>query len=236
MTRSVTSKAFRSGGRLIIACSALAVVAHVAHGQAMGRLQLRVIDSVTGAPVSGAEVRMAATKDTAEWTARVVTDSAGRASVPAVAGEHVLLSARRLGFVASVVRIGPAQKDDSLVVALAPSGLSLAPSVTRAMAANRRLALTGFYERRRIGIGTFLDSAAIANRQPLDLLSLLRPYLKGCTMIYIDGLRMLGLRDVDVMNVTGIEIYAGNVEAPPQFQNPLEGQKRCGSVVIWRRI
>jgi hypothetical protein len=82
----------------------------------------------------------------------------------------------------------------------------------------------------------FLDSAAIADRQPLDLFSLLRPHLEGCTMIFVDGIRMLGRRDVDVREVTRIEVYRGNTDAPPQFHNPTESTGQCGSIVIWRRI
>ena len=71
---------------------------------------------------------------------------------------------------------------------------------------------------------------------PYDLLSLLRPYLHGCTMIFVDGMRLLALRDLKVQNVLAIEIYNSNLQAPPQFANPIESMSRCGSIVIWRRF
>jgi hypothetical protein len=98
------------------------------------------------------------------------------------------------------------------------------------------LEVTGFYERRHIGPGTFLDSAAIAKQKPWDLLSLLRPYLRGCTMIFVDGMRLVALRDVKIEDVLAIEIYKSNEQAPPQFANPIESLNRCGSIVVWRRF
>ena len=67
-------------------------------------------------------------------------------------------------------------------------------------------------------------------------MSLLRPYLRGCTMIFVDGMRLVSLRDVKVEDVLAIEIYKSNEQAPPQFANPIESSSRCGSIVVWRRF
>jgi hypothetical protein len=126
--------------------------------------------------------------------------------------------------------------DTSFVIALSPTAARLAPTVTQADRTTHQLEVLGFYERRHVGPGTFLDSAAIADKKPYDLMSILRPYLHGCTMIYIDGMRLLALRDVKVQDVIAIEIYKSNLQAPPQFANPIESVSRCGSIVIWRRF
>ena len=53
-------------------------------------------------------------------------------------------------------------------------------------------------------------------------------------MIFVDGIRMLPLSAVDPATVVGVEVYASNLEAPPEFHNPIEGATRCGSIVVWR--
>ena len=183
-----------------------------------------------------AEVRLRVTGDTLLPVRQLITGSTGRVDVAVPVDAHTLIVIRRLGYAARAIRVHAARNADTLEIALVPMAAKLGASITSASPTIQQLAVAGFYERRRIGIGTFLDSAVIAERSPLDLFSLLRPYLKGCTMIFIDGLRMLGLRDVDVREVIGIEIFRSNTEAPERFHNPAESAQRCGSIVIWRRI
>jgi len=222
----------RVSAGLIIAWLTLALLPGVGRAQATRKLDVRVIDSLSGAPIDHAEVTVLPAGGSAP--ARGATDSTGHFSVGAPANEQLLITVRRLGFTATTIRIAPGVGDDSLAVVLASAAVSLAPTITHATPADRRLGLNGFYERRRTETGTFFDSAKIANRAALDLMSILKPYIKGCTMIFVDGIRMLGVRDVDVRTVIGIEIYHSNTEAPEQFRNPIESMKRCGCIVIWR--
>jgi len=223
--------------RLLASCLLIVVVARSSDAQAERRLDLHVIDSVTGAPVSRAEVRVLKTlKDTAGWMLRQTTDSAGRAIVLAPPHEQLLMMIRRLGFESSFFPVVTSDSDDVLVVALAPAVVKLDPMVTTATPSSRVLGQVGFYERQRVRPGVFLDSAAIAGRKPLDLVSVIRQYIKGCTMIYIDGQPLLHLRDVDIRQVIGIEVYASNLQAPPQFPNPMDSEHRCNTIVIWRRF
>ena len=98
------------------------------------------------------------------------------------------------------------------------------------------LNVAGFYDRQRTVAGTFLDSAAIAARKPLDLLAILGPYLKNnCAVAYVDGLPLVDVRDVDVRKVIGIEYYASNAQAPAEFRNPSDSEHRCATFVIWQR-
>lgn len=81
----------RPGSRLrrLVLCAALALSSRGAAGQAARKLELHVIDSVSGAPVGHAEVRVLRTlKDTAGWMIRQTADSDdvfGLALAPAAA-------------------------------------------------------------------------------------------------------------------------------------------------------
>lgn len=223
--------------RFLASCFAIALVARSGSAQAERRLDVHVIDSVSGAPVGRAEIRVLKTvKDTAGWMLRQTTDSTGRAIVVAPPGEQLLMMVRRLGFESSFFPVGASDSDDVLVVALAPAVVKLAPMVTSAAPSSRELGQVGFYERQRERPGVFLDSAAIAYQKPLDFLAMIRQYVKACTMIYLDGLPLLDLRDVDIRQVIGIEVYASNVQAPPQFPNPNDSERRCNTILVWRRF
>jgi len=222
-----------------LALFSLSLVTLASRGEAQGArtLQLHVIDSLSGAPVGHAEVRVIQTvKDTAGWGTRLVTDSLGRAVLHAPKDEQLLMVVRRLGFEANSFFVPPADSDDVLFVALAPKVAMLPATITEAKATSSRLTAAGFYERQRTRPGAFLDSAAIADRKPLDILSVVRGYIKGCTVFYADGLPVVSLGDIDVRQVVGIEIYSRDLAGPPEFPNPFDTEHRCGTIVIWRRL
>lgn len=216
---------------------AAAVSARTAHAQRTRRLELVVIDSVSGAPVSYADVRVVGGEHgSAATVTRLATDTTGHGTLAVADDESLLISIRRLGFQPVTLPVSPGTTDDMLIVALAPSPALLAPTITRAEQETRRLQLNGFYDRRTSSHGgTFLDSAAIAKRKPNDLYSLLKPYLHDCTMIYVDGMRFPA-PNLRLEDVLAVEIYRSNNQAPPQFANPVESLNRCGSIVIWRRF
>ena len=196
-----------------------------------------MVDSVTGSSVGHAEVLIERTADGAtRFSSQLTADSVGRFVLSTPVDERLLITVRRLGFSPSELRIAPSDRDDAFMIALAPAATVLAPTVTTAEPRTHRLDVVGFYERKRERPGTFLDSAAIAKQKPWDMMSVLRPYLRGCTMIFVDGIRLLSLRDVKVEDVIAIEIYRSNEQAPPQFANPIESLNRCGSIVVWRRF
>jgi len=233
----ITERTFSTARRAAVLCCCLALSARAASAQRIRRLEVVVIDSMSGAPIELADVQIVPkSHGRARPPAHVTTDSVGRFVFSAFSNEQLLISVRRLGFVPAEIATPPAENDDVMVIAMVPSPPVLAPTVTTAEPTTHRLEVTGFYERRHIGPGTFLDSAAIAKQKPWDLLSLLRPYLRGCTMIFVDGMRLVALRDVKIEDVLAIEIYKSNEQAPPQFANPIESLSRCGSIVVWRRF
>lgn len=216
---------------------ALTAVSNAALSQGQRTLELRVIDSVTGAPVEHADVRVIKTvKDDGGWGTHVATDAAGRVTVRVPAHEHLFMVVHRLGFASTALQVAQADSDDVMFVALAPAALRLPASITMAASAIRQLTAAGFYQRQRANAGIFLDSAAIAAVKPLDLLAVLRPYLKNrCAVAYVDGFLMYDIRDVDVRQVVGMEYYASNAQAPPEFPNPVDSEHRCATFLIWQR-
>jgi hypothetical protein len=125
-------------------------------------------------------------------------------------------------------------------------------------ASRRNMDFTGFLERRQHGTGRFYSRADIQGMHPYDFTDIMRrvPGIKivptsnfdytilssrgsgsmtsgACQpSIYIDGAR---LTDDTAINgylrpddITGIEVYAGPAEAPPQYS-----YGDCGSIVIW---
>ena len=232
----MASSRARAAGTLAF-CFALLGISAVACAQRTRSLRLHVIDSLSGAPVENADVRIIKTiKDTAGWMIRRGTDTSGRALIAVPSNEHLLMLVRRLGYASSLLQVAAASNDDDFYVALAPTALALGTTVTTATPLSRRLTQTGFYERQRIKPGIFLDSAAIAARKPLDIIAVVRPYIKNaCTVAYLDGLPLVDTRDIDVKRVVGIEFYASNLEAPAQFRNPMDSEHRCATVLIWRQ-
>ena len=221
-----------------LALLGVTLLARGSRAQTERHLELHVIDSLSGAPVENAEIRVIKTvKDTGGWMIRRSTDTTGRALLAVPGHEHLLMLVRRLGYASSLLQVAAADDDDSFFVALAPTALALGTMVTTATPLSQRLTETGFYERRRARPGTFLDSAAIAARKPLDFIAVVRPYLtNACTMAYLDGLPLVDVRDIDVRRVVGVEYYPSNLEAPAQFPNRQDSEHRCATILIWRQV
>jgi hypothetical protein len=97
----------------------------------------------------------------------------------------------------------------------------------------RLLETSGFRGRERVGFGHFIDSREIARLQPMSVLSLLRPYLLGCMIIYMNGARAAIPPGLTVDELVGVEIYTRHGNTPLEFQNPTVD---CGSIVLWTAI
>ena len=197
-----------------------------------------VIDSVTGEPVARAHIDIFEQPRSGPRVSKgeTLTDGAGRFRIDVAGLPSAVLEVRQIGFAPRTVILDDTRLRDTLIIALARTATTLGGVrvVETSGATQHRLEVSGFVDRRKFGIGKFLDSTRIERSNATSLVSLLRPYLKGCTMIYVDGLPGR-LGDVKVSEVVGIEIYASNVEAPPFFHNPIESTGRCGSIVVWRR-
>jgi hypothetical protein len=97
----------------------------------------------------------------------------------------------------------------------------------------RLLETSGFRTRERVGFGHFVDSREIARLQPISVLSLLRPYLHGCMIIYMNGAPAAIPTGLTVDELLGVEVYTRHGNTPLEFQNPTAD---CGSIVLWTAI
>jgi hypothetical protein len=61
-------------------------------------------------------------------------------------------------------------------------------------------------------------------------LSELKPYLRGCMIMYVDGVPASVPRSLQTRDVAGVEIYSRNLQVPAAYQS---ARGDCGSVLIW---
>ena len=208
---------------------AIGIVPRLASTQQPKPLVGLVVDARSGARIG--EVLVELVGDDAAVLASTRTDSLGRFAL-ASTSSGVRLTARRLGYGLWTRPLAAASKD-TIVVRLDRVATLDAMQIRAPTPDERHLEQAGFFDRMKVGFGTFIDAKTIERRHPLSLYSLLRPYIRGCTMIFVGPIPGR-LGDVDPMHVAGIEIYGSNLSAPPQFHNPAErGAVRCGSIVIW---
>jgi hypothetical protein len=214
---------------LLLASSSLRAqsTATVLHG--------RVVSRRGDAPLVAATLRAVPVSDTTAVT-EGSTDGSSRFELRVVNAAEWIVTVHRIGFAPAQLRVDSAHATRDITIRLEPITRLEAMQIASLSAATVQLARRGFFERQRETAGSFVDSLTIARKKPTSLVSFLRPYLKGCTMIFIDG-EPGPLQDVEPSEVMAIEIYRSNLQAPPRFHNPLErGPVRCGSIVVWRIV
>lgn len=116
---------------------------------------------------------------------------------------------------------------------------------------------TGFYTRRRAGIGTFVTRAQIESARPRALSDFLRGRVAGVDLspavagtahasmrgnvtrdcpiqFYLDGVQTiaLGVDDVKPYDVEALEIYRGAASIPVVFN---KGTAACGVIAVWTK-
>lgn len=112
--------------------------------------------------------------------------------------------------------------------------------------------ITGFLDRKRQGMGSYLTREDIEKRSPITVTDALRvmPGLQvvpsgmgrssirgrgGCApAVFVDGMQVVdGATDLDAIvrptDVMGIEVYRSGATVPPQFG----GNNACGTLLIW---
>jgi hypothetical protein len=214
-----------------------------------GRARLSGVVTINGRPKLDARVSIGAQE---RWTD---TDSSGRFRLEVQAGTQTL-EVKAIGYVPERFPIDiTAGHDTTVTVAL--TSLKKMMDTIKVMAERLYWAdRGGFTERKRQGIGHFIDEKDIAKHATFDVLDALRRapglsvvgfgFFKKVVMrkndgtacnpsLFIDGFRMmLGPADLDMVRpneIGGIEIYRSSGQSPVQFQN-LDG---CGSIVLWTR-
>lgn len=214
-----------------------------------------VVEHGNGAPVRNAAVRLANTP------LATFTDAAGRFAFDHVPVGDYALRVEHLAYAAVVSSVNVLDQDLDARVLLSPEPIPLAPVVVTAF--SRKLERTGFYERAKRGIGTFIGRRQIDAMNVQRASDLLRnvpsarlipqptrrnvpPNLTlgrgDCRFRFlVDGSRTLSDFEMDFMApyaIEGVEIYNGMAEVPAAFKaiaGPESGSPLCGVVAIWTR-
>lgn len=216
----------------------------------------RVLARGDTAGVPGAD--LALTDSAGTVVARVQADSAGGFRLPVPGPGEFQVDASRIGFspIRALVMVGEREVVE-VELRMSEEAIVLDPIVVVARRRIREGTLDEFYDRmarmKQSGRGRFLTKEQIEARVSMSLPLLLQT-LPGvwlapggrsvrllsssamdgvfCAPEYIlDGRPMLGgYRDIQVMDLEGVEVYRGYSEAVAgYFPN------RCGQVFLWRR-
>jgi hypothetical protein len=206
----------------------------------------------SGRPLAGARVELPGLR------ARAVTDAAGRARLEGLRPGSATIVVSLLGYsTARATMVLPRTGAAEMRFALEPEPVRLAAVQVRAPAQLLPLTATGFYARRKAGIGTFLTRADIEAVRPRSLSDFLRRRVTGVDLtpsiggtahasmrgnvgrdcpiqFFLDGVQTLAYEvdDVKPYDIEGLEIYRGAASVPVAFN---KGTAACGAIVVWTK-
>jgi len=213
------------------------------------RISGRVTDSLTGAGIIGAEVRVAGS------AGGVLSGERGLFNLLITDAPAITIDVRRLGYRPAQLVVRSADKP--VEIRLSSAGLSLVPIQIRAQRERYTGRLAGYFSRlERRTQGVFITREDLEREQPTQLTDMLqrqpgiritrgRPGAQSIRMrgrdcrplIWLDGSAMpAGDVDLDSFSpasLEGIELYLG-ASAPAGFQ-AARGQSECGTVLLWSR-
>jgi hypothetical protein len=216
--------------------SAVSTLPAQATGAITGIVRRGGQSGVPTGPAAGAEVRLSAV-DPATESAAVSpserTDDSGSFAFRGLGAGTYRLSVRLVGYVSTVVDVSLAEGGVSqptiVLVPLSPELERVLTTANRSRVANM-LELRGFTGRRMEGWGHFMAPEQLARSGATSLLSELKPWLRGCMIMYVDGVPASVPRSLQTRDVAGVEIYSRNLQAPAGYQS---ARGDCGSVLIW---
>lgn len=244
---------------LLLATAVPAAVAQATGGERGGPgLRGEVVDRETRRPVGGAAVTLVPVgpgADTLSAPAPFLTDEAGRFFAGDLPGGEYRLTVASLGYFTLVdsLTFRP-ERGMRLRVDMVPDAVELDPLVVAAEARSRNLTRSGFYDRRRRGLGRFVDREEIEARlatRVSDLFQMM-PGVRmspmgrfgqdasillrgGCVAdVWLDGVKTTKPFPVDAIlapeSLDGIEVYQAS-EVPARF-----GPSNCGAVLLWTHV
>ena len=245
----------------LVLCAAVTLGVIPSESEAQ-RIDGRVVDAATGAPVPSALLRLRALTGDTVWS--TVADDSGRFVLRAVRAGSFMVEVRSLGYQPS--EVGPVRVEDArataIEVRLSSSAIPLEGIRVLAQPTNPRLERAGFYSRKRSGFGTFIDRAEIDRRSHLRIPSLFRGrgirvmrasggraviVLRGgvgssmrggsyCpARVLINGLEAYDFDlelDLNMDAIEGIEIFPSASSVPAEFGG---SRSMCGVVLFWLR-
>ena len=219
---------------------------------AVARLTGKVY-SVTGVPVPNARIQV-------EGTARVTTSrSDGSFALDSLPSGSQVLIARQIGYNPVEQPVELSAVTPATAVLRFDQAVTLLPTVTTVAKVETGLDNVGFSTRKKMGMGTFLNTTQLDRRQATKFTDILRgvpglrvqtsgsdtqvldprsPGGSGCVNFVVDGSPWISMSPGDIdsflipSNVGAIEVYHG-IETPPEFVQP--SQSGCGVVVVWTK-
>jgi hypothetical protein len=244
---------------LALAAALLLAASHVTAQALRGT----VIDSTSGRPLSGTQVTVLNASGATVASAMTRVDGSFAFHLGAVGNYQVRVM--RIGYASRITQ--PIAVDthfaSSVQVVLPPNPV---PLDTIRVVAGRVvierlvpwLADAGFYHRRRMGFGHFLDREEIEKKHPLVVTDLLEGMLGvevhcssafscGVTMagsqmfirkpcaptVVVDGMVVSGgMSTVQVFDLEAIEVYPSPAGVPVQYSGYLSP---CGAILLWTR-
>jgi hypothetical protein len=217
----------------------------------------RVVEDQSGTGIANAHVRLANT------SLQTVSDGNGRFAFERVPAGSYMMQVQHIGYTGHRGKLDVGDEDLDAVIRVAPAVIPLQPIVVTAF--SRRLEAVGFYERRKRGIGTFIDRKRVDAMNVQAASDLLR-HLPGvrlvpqsrtrqnqpqnatvgrrgnCRYVFIiDGARTLADFEMDYISgsaIEGVEVYNGISDVPAPFKahtTSVAGSSVCGVVAIWSR-
>ena len=214
-----------------------------------------VIDQQTAQPLANVSIRLAPTR----LQARTTSD--GKFLFPLVPLGDYELRIEHLSYQANGVSLQVRTEDLEATVPLTAAAIPLAPITVTAFSV--RLERMGFYERRKRGIGTFIDRREIDAMHAQSTADLLRnvPGLRLLTQMprraaprvttlnrsscrfrfVVDGTRVMAdyeMENIPPFAIEGLEVYRGLAEVPALFRaltTSDPGTATCGVIVVWTR-
>lgn len=200
-------------------------------------------------PVAGAQLALMR-QGSQESVVRSGAD--GRFSFSNVRPGQIVLTARRMGYKATLINV-----DMSAAGVAKPVEVELdeiASEIDSVIVEASKGHLQEFYEHKaNNNFAKFFERKDIEKRNPVYLSELLRSvagaalyasdrsgnriFLRDCKpMVWVDGMRAPGAELDDVarpIDVAGLEVYPSYAGLPPQYQD--RNNRMCGAIVVWTR-
>jgi len=194
----------------------------------------RILDARTERPIAQASILLPGLERTAR------SDSLGNLRLTQLpAGKHVAL-VQAIGYDSLLFAIDVAQSDTAEAdLMLTPIAQQLGTVKVEATGGMRAARMAEFEERKKVGLGTFMDSTAFQEfpGTPLaDVLSrrLPGPRFRGPQCITLDGIPVVGTEPNLVLpeEIAAVEVHTG-ATVPSKYA----GTTRCRIfVLVWRKL
>ena len=236
---------------------AAAVVLLLARPGAAQTLRGRVVEAVTETAIPGATLQLLDRDGNS--VSSTIAGPGGSFALSAPAGAEYTVTVEHIGY--TPFTHGPVQLDDEggaeMVLRLTIEVIPLNPLNVEVEARVRKLERVGFYDRKRLGLGTFIEyhqigvqarTAADVLRRVAGLRLVIQGYFTDVQTrgsgtcrpgIYIDGAFVSGprrtvtsfnLEDLPATDIEAIEVYPGAASVPPQYNG---GTSMCGLILFW---